>query len=282
MNMDIMGHGEPLNLIAPLGLSLPFFTVNQEVVVNTWAALGVLLVLALLGRFSLRKPDSIGGHITIWILRSFMGMVHQAFGRVKDRYFYYVSALFIFLVICNSLIIIPGFEEPTKDPYTTFAFGIIAFSYTQIETLRAHGLIGFLQEYFKMPLALFPSKKLTFGSIIMAILRGLLNLIVGLVSFPLELLSKLSSLMSLSLRLFGNIFGGSMIATLLKQAGASSLLIQVLTLATGLNLIVTLFFGLFEAFIQAFVFSTLSLTYISMGTQSSEPETSHAHSERKQ
>lgn len=276
-----MGHSESLNILAPLGLSLPFFIVQKDVLIHTWAALGILLLLSILGRLALRKPDSIGGHITLWILRSFMGMVQQAFGHMKDRYFYYVSALFIFLVICNSLILIPGLEEPTNNPYTTFAFGLIAFSYTQIETLRAHGLIGFVQEYFKMPLVLFPSKKYTLGTIVMALLRGLLNLIVGLVSFPLEVLSKLSSLMSLSLRLFGNIFGGSIIASLLKKAGAGSLLVQTLKLATGLNLIVMLFFGLFEGFIQAFVFSTLSLTYISMGTQSHESESSHAHSERK-
>ncbi len=281
MGDDFFGHVEKWNLLAPFGVTSDFFALNKETLICTWAALGIILVLALLGRWALRRPDSVGGHIMVLVLRSFESMVTQGIGRFHAPYFYYVASLFIYIVVCNALVVIPGLEEPTKDLNTTFALGMISFFYTQSQAVRAHGAVAVFLDYFKMPLALFPSGKISFFTVLMAIFRGIINLVIGCLSFPLEMLSKLSSLMSLSLRLFGNIFGGAIIGMLLKGAASKfGWLGQTLALVTGVNLTVALFFGLFEAFIQAFVFATLSLTYISMVLQSGD-EQSHASSEGK-
>ncbi|HBL98503.1 TPA: hypothetical protein DDZ86_02570 [Candidatus Dependentiae bacterium] len=276
MSDSLFGHAEKWNVLAPFGITSDFFAFNKETLICTWAALGFVLVFALVGRWLLQRPESVGGHIVVVILRSFESMVVQGVGRFHAPYFYYVASLFIYIAICNALVVIPGLEEPTKDLSTTFALGVISFFYTQTEAVRAHGPVSFFLEYFKMPLTLFPGGKITFFTVILAVFKGILNLIIGCFSLPLELLSKLSSLMSLSLRLFGNIFGGSVISMLLKGAASNmGWLGQTLALVTGINLIVALFFGLFEAFIQAFVFSTLSLTYISMVLQSGD-ESAHA------
>lgn len=79
-------------------------------------------------------------------------------------------------------------------------------------------------------------------------------------------MSKVSSIIvAMSLRLFGNIFGGSIITTLLATAVSGSILLQIG--AIGFNLIALFFFGLFESFIQAFVFTVLSLTYLGMAVK---------------
>ena len=106
-------------------------------------------------------------------------------------------------------------------------------------------------------------------------IKAVANIVVGLFTLPMELLGKCANIISLSLRLFGNIFGGSVIVSIFKGVIAGSFLWQTLALALGINLILMLFFGLFEGFIQAFVFSILSITYISMAAQKSE-EHEHA------
>jgi F-type H+-transporting ATPase subunit a len=163
-------------------------------------------------------------------------------------------------------VLLPGAEEPTNDINTTFAFALVSFCYIQKETIRSHGFIAYIQEYIKLPFNWLPEKK-TLWFPIQFIGRCIANICAGALSLPFELLSKIASVLSLSLRLFGNILGGSIITTMLNKAVAGSVLYQTIALATGLNLIVTLFFGLFEAGIQAFVFTLLSVTYLSMGVK---------------
>lgn len=98
----------------------------------------------------------------------------------------------------------------------------------------------------------------------------MVNLIIGLATLPLEVLSKIATVISLSFRLFGNIFAGSMIFGLLNQAVSGSLLLQMLATFSGAILIVMVFFGIFESAIQAYVFTILSLTYLSMAVQHGE------------
>jgi F-type H+-transporting ATPase subunit a len=93
-----------------------------------------------------------------------------------------------------------------------------------------------------------------------------LNLIAGLLTLPLKILGEVASVISLSFRLFGNIFGGSIIHGIFQQAVSGSLLFQSIALVSGLGLLLTCFFVIFEGFLQAFVFSILSLTTIAMAT----------------
>lgn len=260
-------HPEAWQPLAWFGITSPFFAFNSETLINTWCALGVLLVIAVLARIALRKPDSLPGYLVLTALRSLMNMITQSLGYFHAAYFYFVGALFVFIVICNALVVIPGLEEPTKSLNTTLACGLIAVLYAQFEGVRSHGIIGYLNEFFKTPLTLLPNRKLKLLDIPVIFLKVIVNCIAGLLTFPMELLGKTANIISLSLRLFGNIFGGSVIGSLFKLAISGSWIRQTLALVTGINLIIVLFFGLFEAFIQAFVFSILSITYITMAVQ---------------
>jgi F-type H+-transporting ATPase subunit a len=225
-----------------LGLTHSFFALNKDTILFTWIALGMIIVLAFLGRWSLRYPQSVPGYLAETVIRSFRSMIHQSLDYFDYRYFAFIASLFIFIAVCNILMVFPGFEEPTKDLNTTFALGIIAFLYAQKEGIRAHGIKGYIKEYFQ-PI---------------------------FVMFPLEIMGKLATIVSLSFRLFGNIFGGSIIASLWKQAASGSIWWQLLGMPVPL--IINLFFGLFEGFIQAFVFSILSLTYLAMAVRHEEEE----------
>lgn len=263
-------HEDVWRPLARFGVTHHFFELNKETLINTWWALALLLLLALYCRYALQNPTSVAGRLVLSGLRSLMSLVTQSMGNFSARYYYFVGSLFLFIITCNLLIVLPGLEEPTKDINTTFGLALISLFYAQKEGFYAHGFLGYLQEYFKMPFTLFPDGKVSLKTAPLALLKGVLNLVIGLLTFPLELLGKAASLLSLSLRLFGNIFGGSIITAVLRHAASGSWLVQTLVTGLGISLIVTLFFGIFEAFIQAFVFTILSTTYIAMAIQKDE------------
>lgn len=282
-------HSETVQPFASYGFRGPLFDFDGETILFTWVALGVMLLLALLGRAALAHPTSLAGYITISIFKSFKSLIEQSSSVFKARYYFFITALFIFIFICSAIVLIPGLEEPTKNLNTTFALAIISFLYVQREMFRSHGLIGYIQEYFKMPFTVITSGPFTLKKIILSIVLGFANLIIGVLSFPLEALSKLSNVLSLSLRLFGNIIGSSIMITMFKHAttgaqvwGAISWIFNFNSIAgliaapllvvciSAISLILSFGFGLIESIIQAFVFSILTLTYITLAIQHDE------------
>lgn len=234
-SFDIFEH-HTLNLGPHFGSSSSFWIVNIDTIIYTLIVLAILGTLIPLARISLKKPDTVHGYITETFVRMIMQTVTQSLEHFTYRHCAFIGSLFTYIFLCNVVVLLPFMEEPTKDLNTTIALALISFVYVQSEGIRAHGLLGYLKELCK-PIFVF---------------------------FPLEVLGKLATIVSLSFRLFGNIFGGSVIGTMWKQAISGSILTQTIGLLCGINLIIMLFFGVFEGLIQAFVFSILSLTYLSM------------------
>lgn len=265
------------------GIESPLLEFNTEVIFHTWAALGVLLIFSLGCRYALRKPETILGYTVLTLFKLFKGLVEQSTAFFDPRYYFFISSLFIFIFTCNALVLIPGLEEPTRDLNTTFALALISFLYVQKEMLDAHGLLGYIKEYFKMPLTIFPAGPFTFFTIPLIFLRSIGNLCIAIFTFPLEVLGKLANVLSLSLRLFGNIFGSSIMIGMFKQATSGQQIIGLLTglanvnivlsiiaapillcVITSISLVLAFGFGVLESLIQAFVFSVLTLTYINL------------------
>ncbi len=235
--------------LAPLGITHPLSAVQSQTIIATWVALAVLVALVILARFFLRQKDSLGAYAVKSFIKSFMTLIEQSSGTFVYRYFAFITSLFLFIITCNWVALIPYVEEPTKDLNTTLALGIVAFIYIQKEIIHVHGFKAYLKEYFLPFDIFFPA-----------------NVIAGLIVLPIELLGKAASVISISFRLFGNIFGGAIIMGIFHQAISNSLLLSSLGTLFGLNLLLTGFFILFEGFLQAFVFSILTLTNISMAT----------------
>lgn len=235
------------------GINSSFLFINKEVVISTWALLGVIFIAGTIIRYILlgKKSNSITKYILCYIAHLLMDLVEQTAGKKIERYYYFISSVFIFILLCNWAVLIPGLEEPTKNLNTTLAMAIMSFLFVQKEHIKVFGIREYLSKYFLAFSGFFP-----------------LNLIVGLATFPLKLLSESSSILSLSFRLFGNIFGGSIIVMLFENAVSNSIAIQTFTM--GLRLIMTSFFILFEGLLQAFVFSILSLTAVTIATQKEE------------
>lgn len=217
---------------------------DLSLIIQTGAVIFVCACLSIIGRATARLPNTPNGYISRSYVRFFMDLVEQSCGREALRHTLFIASLFSFILICNTISLIPGLHEPTENLNTTLALALISFCYVTIQSIRSVGIKNYLAEYFQPFFFLF----------------------------PLHVLGKISSIVSLACRLFGNIYGGTIIVQMLKKAVSGSIIAHLLCLCTGFSLLVTLFFIVFEGIIQAFVFSILTLTYLSMGIVQEEHE----------
>jgi F-type H+-transporting ATPase subunit a len=149
-----------------------------------------------------------------------------------DRYISLAGTVFLVILLCNLLGSIPGFLPPTQDLNTTLAFGVFVFIYYNLIGIKEHGL-GYIKHFIG------PTSSKMFIPIIPLM-------------FVIELVSHLVRPLSLALRLRGNIYGDHAVH------GVFSSLVPYLVPIAFLAL------GIFVAFIQAFVFTLLTLVYVSL------------------
>ena len=145
-------------------------------------------------------------------------------------YFPFIATLFILILISNVMGLVPGFLPPTEYLSTTFALGIFAFIYYNYKGCQEQGTWSYLKHFAGPMLALAP------------------------LVFPIEILSNLIRPVSLALRLRGNMYGDHIVLGVFSDLAPGGLVIPV----------VFLFMGLLVSFIQAYVFTSLTMVYISL------------------
>ncbi len=224
---------------ASYGFTHPFWAIETVILRDTWIVLGILAIIAFFVPIILEKKRSVARYVLISFIQNFITLTEQSLGGFVIHHFNFITSIFCFIFCCNMAALIPWMEEPTKDLNTTLALGIIAFIYTQIYAIKAHGIVEYFKEYCE-PFFLM---------------------------FPLHVVGKLATVVSISFRLFGNIFGGATISTIYFNALSGSFLYEILGLLSGVNMVMFLFFGLFEGFLQAFVFTMLTITYLAIAVQ---------------
>ncbi|MGD2271218.1 MAG: F0F1 ATP synthase subunit A [Desulfobacterales bacterium] len=201
--------------------------INLEVVIMTWTVFAVLIIF---GLFASRKKDLLPRPIQILgelIVATFYQLTEDALDKeMAKKYSPLICALFMFLLISNWLGIIPHLEEPTKDLNTPLSLGIMGFAIAHYAGIKSKGFKAYAKEYFQPMFFMM----------------------------PLNVIGELSKIISISFRLFGNIMGGSIII----------LVVSYLTYSVLLPPLLNAFFGLFVGTIQAFVFTMLTLVYISV------------------
>lgn len=235
----------PLQLI---GIKNSLTGINVNTIIYTWVTIVCLTIVLFLARYALSKNNSIAQYLVESAINPLVDMVEQSYGQFSIRYYFFISSLFIFILSCNWIALIPGISEPTKDLNTTLSLSLITFLYIQKELIRSHGLLNFLKDYFIPFNYFFP-----------------LNLLIGILLFPLKFLGEIVGSLSLALRLFGNIFGGYIIMHLFHDVLGESIILNILGIPLGL--VIISFFVFFEGFLQSFVFSILALTNITMAVQ---------------
>lgn len=179
-------------------------------------------------------PDNIQS-VAELLVGGIKGLVEETMGHHGSKYFPLIATFGIYILISNLLGLIPGFLPPTSNLNTTAGLAIIVFFTTHIIGIKEHG-IKYLK-HFIGPIEGLP--------IILMIIMAPLMIFV-------ESISHLVRPVSLSLRLFGNIMGHELVVGVLLML--MPLAYPLLALSTALGVLVV--------FIQAFIFSLLSMMYI--------------------
>lgn len=164
------------------------------------------------------------------------------------KYFKFISFLFITIFISNVIGLIPGFLPPTEVITTTLALGMMSFIYYNIKGCKELGTINYLK-HFAGPLWY------------MAILI-----------FPIEILSNMIRPLSLALRLRGNMMGDHHVLTTFLNLNILGVNVGAFGAALPFYIL-----GLLVCFIQAYVFTMLSMVYISLATAHHDHGDDHAH-----
>ena len=199
---------------------------NLDAIIMTWI---VILLLLLFGWACSSRRSMIPNRFQVvgeLLISKLYELTEDAMGKeLAKTYAPMVCALFLFLVLCNWLGIIPHLEEPTKDLNTPLSLGLMGFFIAHYVGIKTKGFKAYIKEYFEPMFFMM----------------------------PLNLIGELAKIVSISFRLFGNIMGGSIII----------LVVSYLTYNVILPPFLNAFFGFFVGAIQAFVFTMLTIVYIS-------------------
>jgi len=198
------------------------------------AALIVVVFGALKPRLSMDRPGGLQ-HAMEGIHGFLTENAHDNIHHGYRRHVPFFGAIFFFVLFANLIGVIPTFESPTMFPPVPAGLALAAFLYYNIQGF-IHGGIAYLKQ--------FTGPAMGFGTI------G--DFIMGIVMIPIELVSHSARPISLTIRLFANMFAGE----------------QVTLVFLSMTYLVApvLFMGLhvFVSFVQAYVFALLTMIYVGM------------------
>ena len=237
---------------------------------NLWYSAIAMLALMALVVAGTRKPSLIPRglqNLLEWIVDGFNQFVCSILGPRGRAHTPFIGTLFLYILTMNALGLIPLMKSPVTSawtspiglpvPLTTAPLALCAVLYVNVASLKAAGLRGYLYHMLGSP-----------SHAILWLVSPLILVIHGL--------GELSKIFSLSMRLFGNIFGeDALVAVIVQQSTA---LTRALHWPPVLPLqLPFLFLGLLTSFVQAFVFSLLTTIYLALMLPHEEHEAPVVH-----
>jgi F-type H+-transporting ATPase subunit a len=218
---------------------IPNYLVMSVLIILFWTA----ICLIVRSRLSVDHP----GKLQILVedaVRALQSMLHDYVGHKGPRYLAIVTTMFVFILSGNLMGLIPGLMAPTSSINVTLGCALTVAVYYHIQGLKEQGVGPYLKHFAAPPGA---------------------PLFLAPIMLPIEIISHLSRVLSLSLRLFGNIFGEELV------------IIILFSIVPFLVPLPMMFLGLITASLQAFIFVLLSTIYLG-GAVATEHE-HHEHEE---
>lgn len=195
-------------------------------------ALIVIVLFAILRpRLSMDRPGKVQHSFEI-VYQFLRGQAEEVVGHEGPKYLHLFSTIFFFILFCNLIGIIPGFESPTMFAPVPLGCALVSFAYYNLMGAKAHG-VGKYLAHFAGPIPLMAP-----------------------LMVPIELISHVGRLLSLTVRLYANMFAGEQVTLVF---------LSLVPLA-----IPSIFMGLhvFVSFLQAFVFALLTMIYVAGAVES--------------
>jgi F-type H+-transporting ATPase subunit a len=232
-------------LLRVLGRDVP---AHGDVIPDYLAVLLVIFVALVALSLFVRRQLSVDnpGRLQILLedgLTALHSMLDDLVGPKGRRYVPLIGTLGLLIWVCNLAGLVPGLMAPTSNINVTLGCAITVWCYYHIEGIREQGIVAYIKHFALPPGA---------------------PVFIAPLMFVIEIISHFSRLMSLSLRLFGNIFGEELV---------------ILILASLIPFVVPLpmmFLGLLTSTLQAAIFILLAMIYLG-GAVAAEHEHEHAH-----
>jgi len=222
---------KPVNAVLQ-ALPPAFHPADPSAPINNYVAMEVLVVgillllfLVIRSRLSVDKPGGLQ-HLTEVVNDFITNQSHEIIGEHSERFTPFLTSLFLFVLAGNLIGLIPTLEAPTSAIQITLGCAIVAFFYYNIQGIKEQGPIGYLKHF-----------------------AGPVWWLAWLL-FPIEIISHLARVMSLSIRLYANMFAGDAVTN--AFFGLVPVIVPVIFLVLHL----------FVAFLQAYIFTLLTTIYL--------------------
>ncbi|MCD6516850.1 MAG: F0F1 ATP synthase subunit A [Candidatus Aminicenantes bacterium] len=219
----------------PLAWVLSLFGIhiqNPEQFVPNYVVMSIIVVIALIVffRFASRRlkpvPSKMQSFLEL-LIQTFENQLVETVGEQGRKYVPLVATIGIFIFSSNLLGLIPGLMSPTSNLNVTAACALVVFVYYHWQGIKSQGFFKYLKHFM-----------------------GPIPLLAPLM-VPIEIISHFSRVVSLSIRLFGNIFAEELLIVVMLSIIPFFLPLPFMAVA------------IFTAFIQAFVFVLLTCIYLS-------------------
>lgn len=196
-------------------------------VVYSWLVLLILIVLAYIGGRTITLVPGKAQNFFEVVVSGMEEFMVDVTGEEGRWFFPLVGSIFLYIVTCNLIGLIPGFFPPTASINTTLSCALVSFIFTHFVGVKYHG-VKYIKHFLGPIWWMIP------------------------IILPIELIGHLARIMSLSFRLFGNMMGHELVLMILFMlAGAFFAPLPIMAM------------GIFVSFVQAFVFFLLSIMYFS-------------------
>lgn len=218
----------------------------SQTVTTTWFIMALITIFCIVATRKMQTIPKGAQFVAETIVESVTGLTKQTMGAARVNFAPYVGTLIIFIA-CANLAGLFGLRPPTADLNTTLALAIMTFVLIHFNGIRKKGV----KTYAKGFLEPFP------------------------LLLPLNIIGELATPVSLGFRLFGNITGGMIIMWLLYGALGSlsqSLLGSLIgfdfpIFQVGVPAILHIYFDLFSGVLQSFIFTMLTMVFVSIAME---------------
>jgi F-type H+-transporting ATPase subunit a len=253
---NILGHKFSI-----LGLDNHYFTILLMMVIDYIILIAIFAVARVNPSIKPKKTQN----LVEWTVKYLTDFADSIIGEKAHEYYSLIVVLFCYVFIGNLLGLIPGFVSPTSSLSVTVALALIIFFAEWINGIREKGILKFLAHFAGGPTIPTPVK---------------------FIMWPIEFLSDISRILSLSFRLFGNIIAKeillSVLVTLVVLFGPTMTTNGMSAFLGGFMFVLRpliIILGVLVSLIQAAVISLLACIYLAgaVGSHDEEHGEEHAH-----
>ncbi len=229
--------GAPLTaLLEKLGIhpAHPAHPINNTLTLELIVFFGLILFFLLVrSRLSVEKPGP-AQHLAEMTHEFVNNQAEQVMGHGHDPHLPVLTCLLVFILLCNCFGLLPGIDTPTANPSVPLGLALFTFAYYNWNGIRAQGPIGYIKHFMGPVWWIAP------------------------LMFPIEIISHLARIMSLTVRLYANMFASDLLTVVFFSLIPPAIPIIFLGLHFGV------------ALIQAYIFMLLTTIYLAEATAHQE------------